>query len=81
MINYDEHKNNPDFMRILDEIRHNCLYVPEEVANATGLDVDVVNRHYSLAQAIVSEEIDNGIIYDPWGAAIAQGFMDYLLQQ
>lgn len=78
MINYDHLRDNDDFMRVLSVIRENCIATEYEIAEIADMDFDVVGEHYRLAQAIVAEEIDHGIVQDPYGASVAQGFMAWL---
>ena len=72
MINYDHLRDNDDFMRVLSAIRENCIATEYEIAEIADMDFDVVGEHYRLAQAIVAEEIDHGIVHDPYGASAAQ---------
>jgi hypothetical protein len=78
MIDYNEHRDDEDFMTILDHLRHHCLDGECEVIDATDIGADTVYKHFRLAQAIVAEEIAAGVEYDPKGAAHARGFMAYL---
>lgn len=78
MINYDDLRDNDDFMRVLSAIRENCIATEYEIAEIADMDFDVVCEHHRLAQAIVAEEIDHGIVHDPYGASVAQGFMAWL---
>lgn len=78
MINYDHLRDNDDFMRVLSAIREHCLAGEEEIAEREDMDYGVVREHYHMAQAIVAEEIDHGIVHDPYGASVAQGFMTWL---
>lgn len=78
MIDYDEFRHDEDFMTILGYLRRNCIACEDEAVDGTDLDFEVVRKHFSLAQAIVAEEIDIGVKHDPEGAAISRGFMEYL---
>lgn len=78
MINDDHLRDNDDFMRVLSVVRDNCIATEYEIAEIEDMDFDVVGEHYRLAQAIVAEEIDHGIVHDPYGASVAQGFMTWL---
>jgi len=81
MIDYQDYRQDGDFMTILNYIRYNCLAAEDEVADGTSLDLALVRKHYRLAQAIVAEELDHGIEYDPWGASMVRNLTDYLLSQ
>lgn len=70
--------DDEDFREVLAHLRCNCLDSEDEVIDRTGLDPQVVRKHYRTAQTIVAMEIDRGIEHDPEGAAIARGFMEYL---
>ncbi|VEI13855.1 hypothetical protein [Trueperella bialowiezensis] len=80
MINYDQYKNDADFMTILNELRSNCLSSADEIVDRTDLDWDVVDQHFDLAQAIVAEELEHGIVFDPYGASIVEELKVYFSQ-
>ena len=75
---YNEHRSDAEFMTILNFIRRNCLASEDEVVDGTNLEREVVSKHHRFAQAMVAEEIGEGKILDPEGAAVAEGFMEYL---
>lgn len=77
MIDYTEFEENEDFMDVLEYLRFNCLASEWEVADGLDMDMDIVDEHFKLAQAIVSEEIMEGEVAS-YDADIALGFMDYL---
>ena len=77
MIDYTMYAENEDFMEILNYLRGDCIASECEVIDALDMDADIVEEHYKLAQAVVAEEIENGIIGDPEGAAIAELAMNF----
>lgn len=79
MIDYSQYKDNETFMIILECLRENCLFCEDEVREHTEIDGKEVAKYYSLAQAIVVEELARGEIEDVDGYNIAMGYMNYLL--
>lgn len=77
MVDYKKYEDNDDFMAILDYLRCESLADEYEVSETLDIDLETVNKHYSLAQAVVAEEIMDGETTN-YDADIALGFMDYL---
>ncbi len=77
MIDYKEYENNDDFMAILDYLRYESLADEWEVSETLDIDLETVNKHYRLAQAVVAEEIENEETTN-YDSDVAFGFMDYL---
>ncbi len=48
-----------------------------EVSETLDIDIEVVNKYFRLAQAVVAEEIANGETTN-YDSDIALGFMDYI---
>ncbi len=77
MINYKKYENDDDFMSILDYLRCYSLAEPENIADELDIDIEIVNKYFNLAQAVVAEEIANGETTND-DSDVALGFMDYL---
>lgn len=77
MLDYKKHEDNDDFMAILDYLRGYSLADEWEVSEMLDIDLETVNKHYSLVQAVVTEEIANGETTN-YDADVALGFIDYL---
>ncbi len=77
MVDYKKYENDEDFMDILNYLRCESLADKWEVAETLDIDLETVNKHFRLAQAVVAEEIANGECTN-YDSDIAFGFMDYI---
>lgn len=81
MSDYEKYKDDEDFVEILEYLRENVLASEDEVVDGTDLGWEIIDKYYSIAQAIVAEEIEEGQITDSEGVEIAYGYIDYLTKK
>lgn len=72
------YKETEEYQNILESKRFNSLYTPEEISDELDYPISLVRLYFEEVEAIVAEEIYHGIISDPWGYEVADGYMDFL---
>lgn len=77
MVDYKKFESDENFMAILNYLRSESLADEWEVSEILDIDLEIVNKHYRLAQSVVAEEIMNGETTN-YDADIALEFMEYL---
>ncbi len=54
MVDYKKYENDDDFMSILEYLRCYSLANECEVSETLDIDLEIVNKYYKFAQAVVA---------------------------